>query len=675
MTARTRPAPPLLHPGLNCWTVERADRCYVVQDGDYYRLFRDAVLRATRTVFILAWDITASTELLPNGPADGVPSRLDRFLIHVATRRPTLNIFILTWDYGLLFAMERDPFTRWRLGWRTPSNVTLVFDDHHPIGACHHQKVVVIDDTLAFSGGMDLTGHRWDTCAHRVDEPGRVNAMGRPYEPYHEVMAMLEGPAAAKLGELARHRWRAAGATRVPDVAAPGPSVWPPDVTPDFTNVDVAIARTMPGTATRPAVVECERLYLDAIAAATRTLYIENQYFTHPGFTEALATRLREPDGPEVVLVLPRGGDGWIEQNTIQVIRDSLFRRLAEADVHGRLRIVYPAASRRRQVTTFVHSKVLIVDDALLIVGSANTNRRSMGMDTECDVAVVSDGGPASAAIAAVRHRLVAEHLGLDREQVDAAITGLGSLRRLIDARQRVDRTLVPFDVVRTSAPPLDDTVQYVVDPDEPLSLGDESAPLVPALDDSAVREDPPVWVPRGVAVVNLIPLELLFLAAGLMFGAGRGAVIAAGGSLVLAVVGYLIGRLIGPAAAGRLVSRRSFRSIRQLDASSAGGVAMLRLAGVASANAIHLLCGAGRVPFGAYLAGTALGLAPAIVALTALGALLGDLLVAPTVWTAVTTAATALGVLGCALVLRAVLQIRQFAPAMSRQRARTELG
>jgi uncharacterized membrane protein YdjX (TVP38/TMEM64 family) len=100
----------------------------------------------------------------------------------------------------------------------------------------------------------------------------------------------------------------------------------------------------------------------------------------------------------------------------------------------------------------------------------------------------------------------------------------------------------------------------------------------------------------------------------------------------------------------------------------------MLLLAGAASPRAVHLLCGAGRVPFGPYLAGTVVGLAPAIVALDALGALLGTVLIAPTVPNAVTTVVAALVVLGCALALRVFLAIRQFAPAMARHRARAEL-
>ena len=133
----------IAEPGRNCWCIERADRFAVLPDGEYYRRFREAALRATHTIFILAWDITGATELIPNLPGDGPPTRLDKFIRYLAKRRPTLKIHILTWDYGVLFTMERDPFSRWHFGWRMPRNVRFGFDDHHPIGGCHHQKVVV----------------------------------------------------------------------------------------------------------------------------------------------------------------------------------------------------------------------------------------------------------------------------------------------------------------------------------------------------------------------------------------------------------------------------------------------------------------------------------------------------------------------------------------------------
>ena len=246
-------------PGRNCWRVERASRFYCIQDAaDYFRLVREALLNARETVFILGWDITAQTDLCPHLRVQDAPTRLHELLAFVSRRRPALRCYILTWDYGALQTLERDPFTRWRLRWGMPRGVRFGYDDHHPIGGCHHQKVVVVDDHLAFCGSIDLTGHRWDTSAHRVEEPARKNAIGAAYGPYHEVQAMAAGPVAAALGVLARNRWRTVGADRMPPVGGFRDDLWPRDTAPDLTNVDVAISQTMPASESQPAIRECE---------------------------------------------------------------------------------------------------------------------------------------------------------------------------------------------------------------------------------------------------------------------------------------------------------------------------------------------------------------------------------------------------------------------------------
>ena len=176
---RTAPASPILRPGRNCWRVDRADRFYCIQDAaDYFRLVRRALLDARDTIFILGWDFAAAVDLDPGGDTSEGPTRLDELIAFVSRRRPGLRCHILIWDYGALYTLEREPLTRWRLRWRTRRNVHFGFDDHHPVGASHHQKIVVVDDALAFCGSVDLTGHRWDECAHRLDEPARKTLIG-----------------------------------------------------------------------------------------------------------------------------------------------------------------------------------------------------------------------------------------------------------------------------------------------------------------------------------------------------------------------------------------------------------------------------------------------------------------------------------------------------------------
>ena len=365
------------------------------------------------------------------------PTRLDELLAFVVRRRPHLRCYILIWDYAALYTLERDPLSRWRLGWRMPRQVRFGFDDRHPVGGSHHQKVVVVDDQLAFCGGIDLTGHRWDTCAHRVDEPARATPLGGPYGPYHEIQAMVNGPVAASLGVLARDRWRALGEDKLPPVASSPTTCGRPTslpISPTLTSPSRGRSRT---PRCNRAIRECEALFLDSIAAAKRAIYIESQYFTNDTLGAALAARLREPDGPEILVVTPQECHGWLERNTMGAFRDAVFRQLIAADTHQRLRIVYPAASRAQNVPTFVHSKVMIVDDELVRIGSANFSRRSMGVDTECDLAVDAGGDSrVREGIRRIRDRLLAEHLALPVDVVAREIERAGSLRALVDSRE-----------------------------------------------------------------------------------------------------------------------------------------------------------------------------------------------------------------------------------------------
>lgn len=715
------PARPIVQAEKNCWRVARAHRFYCVQDAaDHFRLVRQALLGARHSVFILGWDISAAIDLLPGAAPSDAPTRLDELLAFVARRRPQLRCYVLIWDHAALYTLERDPLSRWRLGWQMPRRVRFGFDDHHPLGASHHQKIVVVDDQLALCGGIDLTGHRWDTPAHQVEEPARTTAAGAVYEPYHEVQAMVTGPVAASLGVLARQRWHALGEERMPSVRPSTDDLWPADVTPDLTEVDVAIARTIPESELQPAVRECEQLFLDSIAAARRTIYIESQYLTNDMLGAALAARLSEADGPEVLIVTPKECHGWLERRTMGAFRDGVFRQLIAADTHRQLRLVYPAASRAQDVPTFVHSKVMIVDDTLVRIGSANFSRRSMGVDTECDLAVDAAGaGHVQAGIRRIRDRLLAEHLGLPVEAVARGVEREGSLRALVDSRAHADRTLVRIDVAPDHEPPPPAALRAAADPDEPMRFSPSATELLPPVDALAHRSSLRFWIPAivltvaiaatwsalasplefrdlqgmlggtrdlpstfwiGTSVVllaslALIPLEMVAIVAGVMFGPLRGGVVALLGSVLAAAVGYVAGRAIGPTGLSRWISRRSYRSARQLGARGVLGVIVLRLASVASAGSVHLLCGAGRVPFAAFIAGSVIGLTPAIAALSSLGGLLRRALLYPSVSNGVLVIGAALLLVGFAAALRTVLLLRQFAPSVSLQRDRAEFG
>ena len=115
-------------------------------------------------------------------------------------------------DQGAVSRQRRSSLSS---SWLAERRIHVKLDGHHPIGASHHQKVVVIDDCLAFCGGIDMTDKRWDTRAHDDDEPHRVGPTGEPYGPWHDATTALSGPVAKALGELCRLRWEhARAATR-----------------------------------------------------------------------------------------------------------------------------------------------------------------------------------------------------------------------------------------------------------------------------------------------------------------------------------------------------------------------------------------------------------------------------------------------------------------------------
>jgi phosphatidylserine/phosphatidylglycerophosphate/cardiolipin synthase-like enzyme len=318
------------------------------------------------------------------------------------------------------------------------------------VGGAHHQKIVVIDDCLAFAGGIDVTADRWDTPEHLDRQPLRRRpSTHRPTGPWHDVTSLVSGPAARALGDLARERW-ASGTGRALEPVTDVEACWPPEVEPLLTDVDVAISRTRPEHGGDALVHEVELLWLAAIAGARRTVYIESQYFANRRIAEAIAERLREDDGPEVVVVNPESADGWLEEKAMGTARAKLLALLADADRHGRFRLYVPVTEGRQPI--YVHAKVMVVDDRLLRVGSSNLNNRSMGVDTECDLSIEAvAGSPRQEEIAATivgfRDGLLAEHLGATPEEVAAAIADTGSLVQGIERLRRpTGRSLVEFE-------------------------------------------------------------------------------------------------------------------------------------------------------------------------------------------------------------------------------------
>ena len=209
----------ILRPPDNCWRIERASRATVLIDAAaYFSALRDALRQARHSVFIVGWDLDGRTKLAGENCAadDGWPLTLREFLIHMVEERPELTIYLLAWDFAILYALEREPFPSLKLGWQTPDQIRFRLDNVLPAGASHHQKVIVVDDALAFSGGLDLAVRRWDTSWHHLEDPHRCDPSGKPYPPFHDVQMVVDGDAACALAELVHARWQRATGEHIP---------------------------------------------------------------------------------------------------------------------------------------------------------------------------------------------------------------------------------------------------------------------------------------------------------------------------------------------------------------------------------------------------------------------------------------------------------------------------
>ncbi len=442
---------PILRPGETCWRIERADRLSVIVDAaDYFNTLREVMQQAQHSVIMIGWEFDTRIELDPRVTSTDVPNRLGRFLSWLVRRRRGLTIRLLQWDIGLFFTLGRGSMPLRLADWLLGRRIRLKLDNAHPVGAAHHQKIIVIDDVLAFCGGIDATADRWDTSEHLDESPYRIRPTSkRPYGPWHDAATVVDGDAARALGDLVRMRWEFATGEKL-SPPPPVDPIWPEKLEPLLKGTEVAISRTAAAHDGREAVLEIEALYLAVIAATRHTLYIESQYFASRRLAEAIIARLGEEDGPEIIVINPDSAQGWLEEQAMGSARARLLDHVKKADVHDRFRLYTPVA--RGLTPIYVHAKVVIMDDTLMRVGSSNLNNRSMGFDTECDLSVEAVDGMEGEAelrqkIVGLRTALLSEHLDVTPEElVQATEAAGGSLIGAIEALRGEARSLVAFE-------------------------------------------------------------------------------------------------------------------------------------------------------------------------------------------------------------------------------------
>jgi phospholipase D1/2 len=423
------------------WRVhDHADSALLIDGRDYYRAFYAAAMTARKSILLLGWQFDSDVELLrgddlPKGAARESVQLL-RLLDQLSHERG-LETRILAWNHSVFFAFERELLQKLYFDAIRGGRFYFRWDNTVPLGGSHHQKVAIIDGRIAFIGSQDICQSRWDDSSHRVENEHRT-ARGTRHAPYHEVQLVLTGEPVRSLVDLFEWRWYGATGEHLDRDAlvvaehvnerAAAPTELGLPVTLPMPTSRIALARTIPEVIGRSHVDEVGKLYVRAVQQAERLIYVESQYLTSCAVRDAFLERMRDASRPklEIVVVLPHKPERFKEVMTVGVPQARVLDTLEEAArTYGHALGVYNVAvgvdDEGEPIHVYIHAKLMIVDDRVFIVGSANLTNRSMLLDSEIVAAYEArDRAPNSAretqllrnAIRRVRVRLMLEHVG-----------------------------------------------------------------------------------------------------------------------------------------------------------------------------------------------------------------------------------------------------------------------
>jgi phospholipase D1/2 len=412
-------------------------------------------------------------------------------------------------------------------------------------------------------------------------------------------------------------------------------------------------------------VREIEALFLDGIDQARRSIYIENQFTTSRRIAERLAKRLQEQASLEALIIVPQAHRSWLESQTMASGRSHSIGIRRASGVGDHVAILSPhVRNGAKDVDVMVHSELMIVDDVLVHVGSANLNNRSIGLDTECDIAIEARTQAERKAVERLRNRLLGHHCGVGPDVVTASLTTTGSLMRTALTLRGGGHYLAPVN--ETAPPPPLSTLESLADPERPipppwfietivgerpkarplrrlakviaagavivaLMLAWRFTPLasLARLDTirqwlAAIAEAPaaPLFVIAAFIGGGLVvfPVVVLIAATAAAFGPWLGFAYSFAGALASAVVTYAIGAAIGRRALESVLGARLDRVRRAIVERGVFAIAALRLVPIAPFTLVNVAAGASKVRLSDYLIGTAIGMAPGITTMSALG-------------------------------------------------------
>ncbi|MGB2952659.1 MAG: phospholipase D family protein [Gaiellaceae bacterium] len=351
---------------------------------------------------------------------DREPLVLRNLLAELAER---IDVRVLAWAGAPLplFRPSRRDVRRMRKRLTRGTKIRCALDAKERLLHCHHEKTIVVDDRVAFVGGIDLTteaGDRFDTSRHEA----------RAEVGWHDVCARIEGPAVADVADHFRLRWHEVTGESLPRMSTPEPAG----------ELELQIVRTVPERVYRALPRGDFRVlesYVRALRAADRFVYLENQFLWSPEIAEILLEKIENPprDDFRLLVLLPAKPNSGNDDTR------GVLAELIEADRDGGRVLACTLYARSGRVfdPVYVHAKIAIVDDEWLTLGSANLNEHSLFNDTEMNV-VVRD----RALAARTRVALWAEHLELPPDGIPSEpVAAIENLWKPISAEQLARRT------------------------------------------------------------------------------------------------------------------------------------------------------------------------------------------------------------------------------------------
>ncbi|MGQ8366971.1 VTT domain-containing protein [Glaciecola sp. 1036] len=673
----------IFNKGENCTTTTTARYAAPIVDcANYYRALHEAIANAKRSIFIVGWDIDSRIRLLRGDEEkeSELPSVISDLIALKAQENPELDVHLLRWDSSLAFFGMREVWAKEVWDEKTPDNVKTILDSSIPMGGSQHQKIVIIDDELAFAGGMDVAMHRWDTREHKVEHPERDDGDGN-YGPFHDVQVALSGKIVSELSKLVRWRWNrlVEDEQRVTEAIVDVdedslPATWPKSVDPIFENIDCAVAQTIPFMDDQEPVQEVRKMLLGLIERAEKFVYIENQFANRGEIAEALNKRLKEKPKLKVLVFSSYEPKGTVECEAYWAGRIDFKNILENGIEKERILMAYSSSTNADGLAGHkrVHAKVTVIDDEYFVIGSSNLSNRSMSLDTECDIVFQAKTQAHKDKVRWFRNDLISEHSGWSVDEVQEFIEADDTFEQLKQCKEKYSYCLKEAHDQDFTDQELQSIVTPFGDPQEPIvpyislpggrkfylpnpskrTLIYTAVAFVIALlvgggyllsqhvdwmnqeylkeTLTSVRESPwAIFYVAGIYVVAgllFFPVTVLSLAVAMVFGAVWGVVYGMAGIICSTTLLFLIGKVMGDNGLRKLAGPKINKIDKKFAENGVFGVAVLRNIPVAPFSLVNLVAGISSIKLVSFLLGTFFGMLPMLIVKAVVGGSLADI-------------------------------------------------